>query len=99
MDLIGCDMPTFLAHLEQQFQAGMGWHNYGRTGWHIDHIIPCAVFDLSRPDHQRICFHYKNVRPAWAHENTRRQSRVDGELPLFYRYKRGSRVVDTPPLA
>ena len=24
----------------------------------VDHIIPCAAFDFSIPEHQRICFHY-----------------------------------------
>ena len=88
MDLIGCSMNVFFAHLERQFQQGMGWHNYGRTGWHIDHIIPCAVFDLSRSDQQRLCFRYTNLRPTWARDNTVRQSRIDGELPLVYRHNK-----------
>lgn len=30
--------------------------------FHIDHQIPCANFDLSRQDHQLVCFHYTNLR-------------------------------------
>ena len=99
MDLIGCGMHELFAHLEQQFHPRMGWHNYGKSGWHIDHIIPCAAFDLSQPEQQKACFHYTNLRPMWARENTTRGSRIDGELPLIYRHKKLPAPVDTPPPA
>jgi len=67
MKLLGCSLDDFLEHTEKQFKPGMTWENYGK--WHIDHIIPCAQFDLSRPYHQRICFHYTNLQPLWAVEN------------------------------
>ncbi len=66
----------------------MSWENYGREGWHIDHIIPCAALDLSRPDQQKRCFHFTNLRPAWAKHNEGRGSRIEGELPLIYRHKK-----------
>jgi len=84
IDLVGCSMHDLLAHFERHFQPGMSWQNYGRHGWHVDHIVPCAAFDLSRPDQQKICFHYTNLRPAWESDNVRRQSRIEGELPLLY---------------
>ena len=88
MDLIGCTVSRLLAHLESQFLPGMTWDNYGRRGWHIDHILPCASFDLSRPAHQKKCFHYSNLRPAWSHHNEGRGSRIENELPLIYRHKK-----------
>lgn len=45
MDLIGCSIPFLKEHLENQFQEGMTWDNYG--DWHIDHRKPCCSFDLS----------------------------------------------------
>ena len=84
MDLIGCSVPNLLKHLESGFLPGMTWDNYGRHGWHIDHIIPCAVFDLSVPSQQKRCFHYTNLRPAWSKDNVGRGSRIEGELPLVY---------------
>jgi hypothetical protein len=66
-ELIGCSYQFFTEHIENQFLEGMTWDN--RSDWHIDHIIPCAAFDLSDLAQQKICFHYSNMRPLWAKEN------------------------------
>jgi hypothetical protein len=75
MKLVGCT-PEFLKEfLEKQFTDGMSWENYGK--WHIDHIIPCGLYDLSDPEQQKICFHYTNLRPLWAEENQRKNKYLD----------------------
>ncbi len=71
-ELLGCSIPNFKIYLESRFKVGMTWSNYGRKGWHIDHIAPCALFDLTKPEHQRICFHFSNMRPMWWRENVSR---------------------------
>ena len=38
----------------------------------IDHIIPCAAFDLTKPENQKKCFHYSNTQPLWAKDNLRK---------------------------
>lgn len=75
MDLIGCS-PAFLKeYLESLFKPNMGWYNHGNMagdrelGWEIDHLRPCASFDLSRPEEQLKCFNYKNLQPLWRYEN------------------------------
>jgi len=47
LNLLGCTIGELRVHLEALFQKGMSWDNY--RDWHIDHIKPCASFDLSDP--------------------------------------------------
>ena len=65
--LVGCSIKTLRNHLGQRFTKGMTWNNYGK--WHIDHIKPCASFDLSKESEQHKCFHYTNLQPLWAKDN------------------------------
>jgi len=67
--LLDCSIQELKKHLQNQFKKGMTWKNYGLYGWHIDHIKPCASFDLSNFKEQRECFHYTNLQPLWAEEN------------------------------
>jgi len=68
--LVGCTKDQLVAHLEAQFTEGMSWENYGE--WHIDHIRPCASFDLIDPAQQYECFHFSNLQPMWALENIKK---------------------------
>ena len=68
-DLINCDWKTFKSYFESKFKEGMTWENHGYKGWHVDHIIPCASFDLVDPEQQKKCFHYTNLQPLWWYEN------------------------------
>lgn len=72
MEFIGCSMTQLKSHLSSQFKDGMSWDNYGRKGWHIDHIIPCYSFDLIDPNEQKKCFHYTNLQPLWWLDNCRK---------------------------
>ncbi len=76
MLLTGCSTDELRAHLERLWQPGMHWGNYTVHGWHVDHIIPCAAFDLSDPEQQRKCFHYTNLQPLWAIDNWRKSDWV-----------------------
>jgi len=40
----------------------------------MDHIKPCASFDLSKPKEQSKCFHYSNLQPLWAEDNLKKGS-------------------------
>ena len=72
LDFVGCSIQEVCRHLESQFLLGMTWDNYGLHGWHIDHIRPCASFDLTDPEQQKQCFHYTNLQPLWAADNIRK---------------------------
>lgn len=77
IELIGCTIEELKLHIENQFKDGMTWENYGFYTWHIDHIRPCASFDLSDPEQQKICFNYKNMQPLWAHENLSKHAKYN----------------------
>lgn len=81
MDLLGCDINFFLQYLESKFQSGMSWENYGIHGWHIDHIRPCASFNLLNEDEQKACFHYTNLQPLWAEDNLKKSNKLIGGGP------------------
>ncbi len=68
-ELIGCDRNYLVQWIEAKFRDGMTWKNHGNNGWHLDHIRPCASFDLSNPEEQKRCFHYTNLQPLWANDN------------------------------
>lgn len=72
LKLFGCTIEELKQHLESQFQEGMNWNNHGFYGWHIDHIKPCASFDLSKPEEQKKCFHYTNLQPLWMKDNLKK---------------------------
>ena len=73
--LLGCTVAALRAHLESLFEDGMTWANYG-SGWHVDHIIPCAAFDLTDEAQQRKCFHWSNLRPLWGAENIAKSDKL-----------------------
>ena len=73
-ELLGCTYEVFVEHLESKFVNGMSWKNCGL--WHMDHIMPCAMFDLLIEEEQRICFHYTNIQPMWGTENTAKHDNV-----------------------
>ena len=74
IELLGCSIPKVRQHLEKKFVDGMSWENHGE--WHIDHIKPCASFDLTDPKQQKECFNYKNLQPLWAEENLTKGAKI-----------------------
>lgn len=72
VNLLGCSVEFILKYLESKFTEGMSLKKFGPKNHdiHIDHILPCELFDLSLPSHQNICFHYTNLQPLWGIDNT-----------------------------
>jgi hypothetical protein len=79
LELLGCTVEYLRKHLESKFKEGMTWDNYGYYGWHIDHIKPCAKFDLSKAEEQKQCFHYTNLQPMWAKENIKKSDNFNAK--------------------
>ena len=90
MKLTGCGINELKLHLESLFEDWMTWDNYGSyvlngpRKWCVDHIKPCASFDLSKPEEQQKCFHYSNLQPLCSKENGIKSDRLD------YPTKKGS---------
>lgn len=80
IELIGCDISFLKKHLESNFKDGMSWSNYGRYGWHIDHIKPCSKFDLSNKEEQKKCFNYTNLQPLWWLDNIKKSNKYEENM-------------------
>lgn len=72
---LGCSIGNLKLHLESKFLPGMTWSNWSRTGWHIDHIKPLSIFDLSNPAQVKTACHYTNLQPLWYRDNIRKGNR------------------------
>jgi hypothetical protein len=73
---LGCSIEELKAHIESKFQDGMSWDNWSKDGWHIDHIVPLASFDLTNEEEFKKACHYTNLQPLWAEENYEKSDNI-----------------------
>lgn len=74
---LGCSIEKFKEHIESLFESGMTWDNYGRYGWHIDHIKPLSKFDLTDSDQVKVACNFKNMKPMWWQDNLSKGNKCD----------------------
>jgi hypothetical protein len=74
---VGCAAEELKKHIESKFDSGMKWENYG-TYWEIDHIRPCASFDLTDREQFAQCFHYSNLQPLPVSVNRSKKDKWNG---------------------
>lgn len=73
---LGCSIEYFKNYIESKFLDGMRWNNYGKGGWHLDHIIPLSSFNLSnRTQFLKSC-NYTNFQPLWAIDNISKGNKI-----------------------
>ncbi|MCK9428915.1 MAG: hypothetical protein M0R17_02750 [Candidatus Omnitrophica bacterium] len=66
LKLLGISIENFKKYIISKFTEGMTWEKLMNGEIHIDHIVPCAVFNLKCSYHQKLCFHWSNLQPLWA---------------------------------
>gem|GEM_PF-5041291 len=85
---LGCSVEQLREYLEAQFYPHpltgeeMTWANHTSKGWHIDHVVPLAAFDLTDPEQLKAACHFTNLQPMWWFENQEKKSR-DARTPFF----------------
>ena len=76
---LGLDIESYRWHIEQLFENGMSWDNYGE--WHIDHIIPLKYMKENIPpsiEEVVSRLHFSNTQPKWAFDNISKGNRFIG---------------------
>ena len=79
---LGCSYIELKEYLERMFYYSekrgemMCWENWSYTGWHIDHIVPLASFDLNDTIQLKKACHYTNLQPLWAEENFSKNAKI-----------------------
>ena len=71
IELMGCSVEFLRDYLEGTKVEGKDYSDA-----HIDHIRPCASFDLTDPEQQRACFHYTNLQWLPAKENLSKGAKI-----------------------
>lgn len=76
-ELLGYTVQDLKNHLESLFTEGMNWDNYGKYGWHIDHIIPRSklIYDSENHPNFKICWSLNNLQPLWRTDNLKKGNR------------------------
>ncbi len=77
---LGCTIKCFKIHLEEQFEKGMSWDNYG--DWEIDHVIPLKYKENGeKPSLDDVIerLYYKNTQPMWKDENMSKGNKYIGK--------------------
>ena len=72
---LGCSIGQFRLYIENQFDPGMSWGNYG-SKWHLDHVIPVSHFDMDDKTQQLEAFNWLNYQPLWAKDNQMKSNKL-----------------------
>ena len=70
MSDLGCSIIELIRYLENKFDYGMTWENYGEC--EIDHKKPLSRFDLEHTEQHLEACNYKNLQPLWKTDNIKK---------------------------
>lgn len=82
---VGCTLQYLQLHIESLFKPGMTWDNHGNGAgkWNLDHIKPCASFDLNKVEDQLAVNHYMNLQPLWWEDNLSKRDKHEEDANGF----------------
>lgn len=77
----------------------MTFANHG-TIWHVDHVLPCAKFDVLDEDEQYKCCNWTNLRPLYSNENLVKNDNIcknviDAHEEIVKKYIREHKIKET----
>jgi len=67
-EILGYSAEEFKLCMESKFKEGMTWENYGAS-WHVDHVIPVAMFDLEDLTDVALVNSLDNLEPLFVAEH------------------------------
>lgn len=82
----GCSSVFLRKWLLYQLDDDMTLENYS-VYWTIDHLKPCAQYDLLDEDQVKQCFYWVNIRPLLATQNWEKNSHYD-DSPIMDQYNK-----------
>jgi hypothetical protein len=76
-ELLSCEYKFLKKWFDYHFSidTNLNYYNHGGV-WHIDHVIPCAAFDLKNENHIKRCFHWSNLMPLLAEKNLSKNKKI-----------------------
>lgn len=89
--ILGYTIYDLKKRLEQTFTCEMSWENYGKGGWHIDHIKPLVLFDLSKEDEFIKAWSLNNLQALSEKDNLSKGSMYENKR----HYRNGSNKKST----
>jgi hypothetical protein len=78
LELLGCSIKKLKNHLGIRT-----WYNSNK--YHIDHIIPCSIYNFEQEIEQKKCFNWRNLRLIKKEENISKHNKIDLDLIKFYK--------------
>jgi hypothetical protein len=76
LEYLGCTIDNLKNWFEYNFNLdNLTWDDYNKL-WEIDHVIPCATFNMQSNDDVYKCFNWKNTKPVSKHLNRTKNSNI-----------------------
>lgn len=79
------------------FNKGLTLENYGSV-WELDHIIPCALFDMTNEEEVKMCFHWSNIQPLKKELNSGKRDKLENMYVALRDYRVTVFTEDYPDL-